>query len=76
MKAVYHCGDSTIFEASCQGRGANTGLAYDQDYISVVTLKDGRIARYADYWNPLVLVHALGGQDALRTAYAEAGYAG
>ena len=74
LKAVYHQGDTTIFEASCKGQGTETGLAYDQDYISVITTRDGQIANYADYWNPLILIHALGGQQALRLAYAKAGH--
>jgi ketosteroid isomerase-like protein len=48
-----------------------TGVAYDQTYISVVTLRDGRIARYKDYWNPLVALAALGGAEALATSIGE-----
>lgn len=70
LAAVYRCADTTIFEASCQGRGVDTDRAYDQKYVAVVRVQDGQIARYADYWNPLVLIHALGGQEALEAAYA------
>lgn len=70
LSAVYRCADTTIFEASCQGEGVDTGLAYDQKYVAVITVRDGQIARYADYWNPLVLLHALGGQEAVEVAYA------
>ncbi|EBA08675.1 nuclear transport factor 2 family protein [Sagittula stellata] len=70
LHAVHPAGDTVIFEFSCEGKGIATGLPYDQDYISVVTLREGRIARYRDYWNPLVAVHALGGAEAAAKAYA------
>lgn len=49
-----------ILEFNCTGRGAKTGLPYNQRYISVITLKDGHITRYLDYWNPLILQQAMG----------------
>lgn len=67
---VYASADAVIFEFSCTGQGVHTGAPYDQDYISVVTLQDGRILRYRDYWNPLVALTALGGSDAAAAAYA------
>lgn len=70
LHAIHPAGETVVFEFSCQGEGAATGLPYDQDYISVVTLREGRIARYRDYWNPLVAVHALGGAEAAAKAYA------
>jgi uncharacterized protein len=60
LGASYVCGDTVVFEFTCEGRGVTTGVAYDQNYISVVTLRDGRITRYKDYWNPLVALAALG----------------
>ncbi|OWU66591.1 nuclear transport factor 2 family protein [Marinibacterium profundimaris] len=70
LHAVHPSDDTVIFEFSCDGAGISTGLPYDQDYISVVTLRDGRISRYRDYWNPLVALSALGGAQAAATAYA------
>ena len=70
LHAVHPADETVVFEFSCQGEGIATGLPYDQDYISVVTLREGRIARYRDYWNPLVAVHALGGAEAAAKAYA------
>lgn len=60
--------DTVILEFSCTGRGVGTGAPYDQDYISVVTVRDGRIARYRDYWNPLIALRAAGGEDAVAAA--------
>lgn len=57
-----------ILEFGCIGRGQKTGQPYDQRYISVITLRDGRIVRYLDYWNPLVALAAVGGVDELNAA--------
>lgn len=70
LKSVHASGETVIFEFSCTGRGTRTGAPYDQDYISVVSLKGGRIRRYRDYWNPLVVLTALGGSEAAASAYA------
>jgi len=72
LHAVHLADETVVLEFSCQGQGVATGLPYHQDYISVVTLHEGRIARYRDYWNPLVALHALGGAEAAATAYAGA----
>lgn len=69
---VYALGETVIFEFSCSGEGVATGAPYDQRYISVVTLREGRIAHYRDYWNPLVVLTALGGTEAAPAAYASA----
>lgn len=49
-----------ILELNCTGSAVKTGLPYNQRYISVITVKDGHIIRYLDYWNPLILQQALG----------------
>jgi uncharacterized protein len=69
---VHADGATVIFEFSCSGEGVATGAPYNQAYISVVTLRDGRIARYRDYWNPLVVLTALGGTEAAAAAFAGA----
>ena len=69
---VYAVGETVIFEFSCSGEGVATGAPYNQLYISVVILRDERIAHYRDYWNPLVVLTALGGTEAAAAAYAGA----
>lgn len=49
-----------ILEFTCTGRGVRMGRPYNQRYISVITVKDGHIVRYLDYWNPLILQQAMG----------------
>jgi uncharacterized protein YbjT (DUF2867 family)/ketosteroid isomerase-like protein len=53
--------DVIVLEFEGHGRGVVTGEAYDQQYISVIRLRDGRIVHYRDYWNPLVVLRALKG---------------
>jgi uncharacterized protein len=69
---VYAVGETVIFEFSCTGEGVATGAPYNQVYISVVTLREGHIAHYRDYWNPLVVLTALGGTEAAAAAFAGA----
>ena len=72
LRSVYTVGEKVIFEFSCAGEGVHTAAPYNQLYISVVTVRDGRIAHYRDYWNPLVVLEALGGREAAAAAYAGA----
>ncbi|WP_299475818.1 nuclear transport factor 2 family protein [uncultured Roseibium sp.] len=64
-------GVTFVLEFSCKGKGAKTGGRYDQDYISVIRLQNGRIVRYRDYWNPLVLLNAVGGLGRLKSGFEE-----
>jgi uncharacterized protein len=36
----------------------DTGEPYDQSYVVVLTVHEGRITRYRDYWNPLKALQA------------------
>ncbi|WP_432454883.1 MULTISPECIES: nuclear transport factor 2 family protein [unclassified Agarivorans] len=54
-------GQNAVLEFSCKGHADNENARYDQDYVSVIDLKDGLISRYRDYWNPLVVMNAFGG---------------
>ena len=60
---------SAVLEFSCQGTSNTSSARYDQDYVSVIDLSGGRISRYRDYWNPLIVQAALG-DSALMTAPA------
>ena len=71
LDAVHPSGATVVFEFHCWGRGRHNDLPYDQSYISVVTLRDGKIARYRDYWNPTIVLSALGGTDAAAVAFAK-----
>jgi uncharacterized protein len=65
-----------VMEFEGIGRGARTGRPYHQRYISVFTVRGGRITGYRDYWNPLVVLRSVGDgpvADALRAGAAAGG---
>lgn len=65
-----------VIEFRCFGASRLNDARYDQTYISVVRLRDGLIAHYKDYWNPLVVLRAAGSDGALsRALKAETGHA-
>ena len=45
--------DVAIIEMTMTGTVTATGAPYEQSYVSVLTVRDGLIAHYRDYWNPL-----------------------
>lgn len=49
-----------ILQMQCIGTAVTTGLPYNQRYISVITVAEGHIVNYLDYWNPLIVAEALG----------------
>lgn len=51
--------DTLIIEFACRGQTVATGRPYNQRYIGVVEMRGGKIFRYRDYWNPLVILEAL-----------------
>lgn len=48
-----------VVEMRAVGRVVETGGPFDMTYIAVVTVQDGHLISYRDYWNPLA-VHELG----------------
>jgi ketosteroid isomerase-like protein len=54
---IHVSADSPVFFAQFEGSGIllAEGKPYEQQYISVVELMNGKIVRYQDYWNPLAL---------------------
>lgn len=47
--------DTFILEFTGTARGVVSGKSYEQTYISVIRVSDGRIVHYRDYWNPDVI---------------------
>jgi ketosteroid isomerase-like protein len=50
-----------VAEIDAAGFVVATGRPYELRYIAVVTVRNGLIAYYRDYWNPLVAQELLGG---------------
>lgn len=58
-----HDPETIVLEFSGQGEGVVTREPYDQRYISVIQMRDGSVAHYKDYWNPLALLRAVKGAE-------------
>ena len=48
-----------ILEYEVRGQAVASGRPYNQRYLNVITLRDGTIAHFRDYWNPQVVLEAL-----------------
>jgi ketosteroid isomerase-like protein len=53
--------DTVVVEFTATGRTVRTGEPYRLDYIAVITVEDGLITCYRDYWSPLAVASAAGG---------------
>jgi ketosteroid isomerase-like protein len=47
--------ETIVVEMRGVGRLVDTDSPFDMSYIAVVTVKDGLITHYRDYWNPLAV---------------------
>ncbi len=52
-------GETVVLEFSCKGKSLRNGARYDQDYVSVISVRNRQIVRYRDYWNPLIVQQAM-----------------
>lgn len=58
-----------VVEALAEGRVIATGNPYQVSYVWVITVKNGKIVRQRDYWNPLAVQDALGGNNSMRSVF-------
>ncbi|MFB5674898.1 nuclear transport factor 2 family protein [Paenibacillus terreus] len=54
-----------VIEFTCEGAMTASEKPYNQTYISVIHTKNGKIIRYKDYWNPLVVLESAGESNPL-----------
>ncbi|MGX1274558.1 nuclear transport factor 2 family protein [Streptomyces phaeoluteigriseus] len=47
--------ETIVIEMRGVGRLVKSDSPFDMTYIAVVTIEDGRIVSYRDYWNPLAV---------------------
>jgi hypothetical protein len=48
-----------VVEMTIKGRAVETDKPYNQQYVIVAETRDGKLAHYREYWNPLVSAEAL-----------------
>lgn len=67
LSVIHHTTQPGVLILEFEGAASSvqTGNLYNQIYISVITLRDGYIVHYRDYWNPLVVLEAAGGAGAI-----------
>ncbi|MFD2700965.1 nuclear transport factor 2 family protein [Paenibacillus shunpengii] len=51
--------EKIVAEYTCDGVIIETQKPYQQTYISVIHTKGGKITRFKDYWNPVVVLNAV-----------------
>ena len=47
-----------VVEMTINGTATQTGRPYNQRYVVVAETKDGKLAHYREYWNPLISAEA------------------
>lgn len=52
-----------IVEFEAAGVVTATGAPYQMSYVAVITVRDGEIQKYRDYWSPLAAAEAIGGSE-------------
>ena len=53
--------NTAVADWSVTGRVISNGNPYIMSYATFVTTRNGRIAKYREYWNPMAFLKALGG---------------
>lgn len=60
---VHPTDEGVVLEYSSHGKGVQTGRPYHNRYVSFLYIADGKVYRWRDYSNPLVVLDTLGGFD-------------
>ena len=55
-----HEASVVVLEYAVHGRAVSTGHAYDNHFVSVITIKDRKVTRWRDYLDPVAVFDAIG----------------
>ena len=60
--AVYRDREASVLvlEYAVHGQAVLTGRTYDNHFVSVITIKDRKVARWRDYLDPVAVFNAIG----------------
>jgi ketosteroid isomerase-like protein len=63
--AVHHDREASVvvLEYAVHGRAVSTGHAYDNHFVSVITIRDRKVIHWRDYLDPVAVFDALGWPD-------------
>ena len=66
---VHGTGDPNvvIVDFAGYGRAVETGIPFEQRYVSIILLRAGRIVHYIDYWNPVAILRTIRGREFVET---------
>jgi len=53
--------NTAMAELEIEGSLLGTNAQYNQKYVTFFQMKEGKLWRYREYWNPLVSINAFGG---------------
>ncbi|MEU5260871.1 nuclear transport factor 2 family protein [Amycolatopsis sp. NPDC021455] len=70
-KTVHETADPAVVvvEFTVAGVVVASRKPYELSYVAVITVEDGEIRRYRDYWSPLAAAGVLGGVEELTAAF-------
>jgi uncharacterized protein len=57
--------ETIVSELGARGIAACTGEPYEMRYVQVITVRQGRIVSFRDYWSPVMVARAMGDLSAL-----------
>ncbi len=63
--------NAAMVEMSISAEVLSNGKSYDQSYVISYECEDGKLKHYREYWNPLVLVDAMGGAGAWAAGFGK-----
>ncbi|SFW67914.1 nuclear transport factor 2 family protein [Amycolatopsis australiensis] len=70
-KTLHETADPAVIvgEFTVAGVVVATQQPYELSYVAVITVENGEIRHYRDYWSPLAAAEILGGADELLAAF-------
>ena len=63
---------AAVVELKIQGRALATNRPYNQSYVVFFELKNSKLWRYREYWNPLISIDAFGGREIWTASFGRA----
>jgi len=55
--------DIAVVELSIKGRALANNAPYNQSFVIFFEVRDGKLRRHREYWNPLATIDAIGDRD-------------
>lgn len=60
-----------VVEFGARGLIVRSGKPFEMSYVAVITVREGSIVSYRDYWSPVMAAEAMGDLPALASALEE-----